>query len=54
MTYTVWMNILKRVPNSVLWLLEYPPDAKENLIKEAKVRGVDVKRIIITSKVSKH
>lgn len=23
-TYTVWMNILKRVPDSVLWILEYP------------------------------
>lgn len=29
------MNILKRVPNSVLWLLEYPKDARENLLKEA-------------------
>lgn len=35
MTFTVWMNIMKRVPNSILWLLEYPKDAKENLLKEA-------------------
>jgi protein O-GlcNAc transferase len=34
-TYTIWMNILKKVPNSVLWLLEYPLDAKDNLLKEA-------------------
>ena len=34
-TFTVWMNILKKVPNSVLWLLEYPLDAKDNLLKEA-------------------
>jgi protein O-GlcNAc transferase len=54
MTYTVWMNILKRVPNSVLWLLEYPIDAKENLYKEAEARGVDRSRILITPKVSKH
>jgi protein O-GlcNAc transferase len=27
-TFSIWMNILKRVPNSVLWLLEYPADAK--------------------------
>jgi protein O-GlcNAc transferase len=53
-TYTVWMNILKRVPNSVLWLLEYPIDAKENLEKEAEARGVDKGRIIVTPKVKKH
>lgn len=27
-TFTRWMNILKRVPDSVLWLLEYPADGK--------------------------
>ena len=27
-TFTRWMNILKRVPDSILWLLEYPADAK--------------------------
>lgn len=30
------MNILRRVPNSILWLLEYPADAKENLKAEAE------------------
>jgi protein O-GlcNAc transferase len=48
------MNILKRVPNSVLWILEYPKDAKENLLKEATARGVDENRIIMTEKVDKH
>jgi protein O-GlcNAc transferase len=48
------MNILKRVPNSILWLLEYPLDAKENLLKEARDRGVDESRIYITPKVQKH
>ena len=48
------MNILKRVPDSVLWLLEYPADAKCNLWKEAKARGVDPSRIIFTPKVDKH
>lgn len=48
------MNILKRVPNSVLWLLEYPLDAKENLLKEAVARGVNVDRIIMTPRAGKH
>jgi predicted O-linked N-acetylglucosamine transferase (SPINDLY family) len=42
------MKILRRVDNSVLWLLEYPSDAKANLWKEAKMRGVDQERIIFT------
>jgi protein O-GlcNAc transferase len=53
-TFSVWMNILKRVPNSVLWLLEYPIDAKENIYKEAEMRGVGRDRIIITPKAPKH
>lgn len=53
-TFSIWMNILKRVPNSVLWLLEYPADAKSNLFKEAELRGVDRTRLIITAKAPKH
>ena len=53
-TFTVWMNILKRVPDSVLWLLEYPAEAKENLLTEALKRGVSSDRIIFTAKVKKH
>lgn len=48
------MNILRKVPNSVIWLLEYPKDAKENLLKEARARGVSEDRIIITPKAPKH
>lgn len=44
------MKILARVPNSVLWVLECPADAKENLLKEAVARGIDPSRIIMTKK----
>jgi protein O-GlcNAc transferase len=53
-TFNVWMNILRRVDNSVLWLLEYPSDAKTNLWKEARMRGIDPERIIFTQKEEKH
>jgi protein O-GlcNAc transferase len=53
-TFSIWMNILKRVPDSVLWLLEYPADARPNLQKEAQSRGVDPSRIIITPKAPKN
>lgn len=48
------MNILKRVPNSILWLLEYPSDAMANLFKEASLRGVNRDRIVFTPKAPKN
>lgn len=50
LTFKVWMDILKQVPNSVLWLLEYPADALENLRAESFANGVDPQRIIMTPK----
>lgn len=49
--FKAWMNILKRVPGSVLWLYKgsiYINDnlAKENLFKHAAEAGVDPKRLI--------
>ena len=52
-TFKVWMDILKAVPESVLWILEYPVDALNNLQKEAITNGVDPSRIIMTPKVAK-
>jgi protein O-GlcNAc transferase len=51
--FDVWMNILKRIPNSVLWLYKgsiYLDDhlAANNLRKEAQKRGVDPTRLILT------
>jgi len=53
MTFKVWMDILKSVPNSILWLLEYPADAKENIFKEATNNGVDSSRIFFSPKADK-
>lgn len=44
--FNVWMDILNRVENSVLWLLEDNQYAALNLVYEAKNFGIDVKRII--------
>ena len=52
-TFKVWMDILKAVSESVLWILEYPVDALNNLQKEAITNGVDPSRIIMTPKVAK-
>jgi predicted O-linked N-acetylglucosamine transferase (SPINDLY family)/SAM-dependent methyltransferase len=48
--FTVWMNILRRVPNSVLWLVADYPEVRENLYRYAEEAGIDRKRIIFNSR----
>ena len=49
--FDVWMNLLKQVPNSVLWLLECNPLAKTNLMKEADKRGIAKERLIFAPRL---
>ena len=44
--FKVWMNILKNVSNSVLWLLETNNESSKNIIKEAKKNNINENRII--------
>ncbi|MDB2414490.1 tetratricopeptide repeat protein [Rickettsiales bacterium] len=48
-----WMEILKAVPNSVLWLWHSGVLAAENIKKEAEKAGVDPSRIIFTNRLPK-
>jgi len=43
--FALWMQILKRVPDSVLWMLSLQPVAQENLRREATRLGVDPRRL---------
>lgn len=49
--FDVWMNLLKEIPDSVLWLSKPSAIAIENLQSEAKSRGVDSSRLIFASRV---
>ena len=49
--FNIWMNILKRNANSVLWLLSDTPQAINNLKFEAKNRNLDPERIIFSKKL---
>jgi len=51
--FAVWMNILKAVPQSVLWLLEDNSEAPKNLKKHAQKRGINPKRLIFAKKIKK-
>jgi predicted O-linked N-acetylglucosamine transferase (SPINDLY family) len=50
--FDVWMNILKRVPGSVFWLLADNLWAEDNLKLEAQARGVDLSRLVFAGRVS--
>jgi len=44
--FGVWMNILRQVPGSVLWLLKMPAAAVANLRNEAAARGIAPERLV--------
>jgi len=50
--FDIWMRLLKEKSNSVLWLLECNPWAKENLCREARLRDIDASRLIFAPRVS--
>ena len=52
-TFATWCRILKRVPDSVLWLLRFPPEGEANIRAEAAKLGVPDDRIVFTNVVQK-
>jgi len=44
--FNIWMQLLKAVPDAVLWLMAGDPVVKTNLRREAKARGVDPARLV--------
>ena len=48
--FAVWMNILRRVPNSVLWLVADYPEVRENLWRYAEQAGIDRARLIFNTR----
>jgi predicted O-linked N-acetylglucosamine transferase (SPINDLY family) len=50
-TFEAWMRILKRVPYSVLWLLDDNPVATANLKDAAKRAGVEPQRLIFANRM---
>ncbi|CAN7601120.1 hypothetical protein LJR030_001346 [Rhizobium sp. LjRoot30] len=50
--FAAWMQILRQVDGSVLWLLEQLPAIQNNLRKHAADAGVDPARIVFAPRVS--
>lgn len=51
--FAIWMQILKQVPNSVLWLRQSNPAAEQNLIMAAAAFGVAADRLIFAPAATK-
>ena len=48
-TMRSWLNILKRVPQAVLWLLRFPAAGEANLHKFAAENNIEASRIIFSN-----
>ncbi|MBC2734784.1 MAG: tetratricopeptide repeat protein [Desulfobacteraceae bacterium] len=53
-TYRTWMNILKQVPGSVLWLIVRSRETRQNLINTAGAAGVREDRLVFAKSLPKH
>jgi len=50
--FAIWVSLLRRRPESVLWLFEDNPDAAKNLRTEAQSRGVDPERLLFARRAA--
>ena len=50
--YDIWMRLLQRVPESVLWILAPTTIIRENLTREAAARGIGPERLVFAPRVS--
>ncbi|MDC1411073.1 tetratricopeptide repeat protein [Amylibacter sp.] len=50
--FDIWMRLLTKVENSVLWLRKSNQLSDKNIIKEAQKRNIDSSRLVFTDRVS--
>ncbi len=49
--FAAWMDILRNVPNSLLWLVEENPTMRANLEQQAHLHGIDAQRLRFSQRV---
>lgn len=52
-TLQMWVNILKAVPNSILWLLKFPAVGETNIQNTAQALGLGPNRILFSNVAAK-
>lgn len=50
--FSVWMKLLRRLPNSILWLIDDNNFTTSNLRRQAGNSGIDVGRLIFTPRIN--
>ncbi|MDY7574178.1 tetratricopeptide repeat protein [Actimicrobium sp. CCI2.3] len=50
-TFSMWLDLLRRVPRSVLWLLKTSDSQQQHLIDSAVAAGLDGSRIVFAARV---
>lgn len=48
LTMEMWTNILKAVPNSVLWLLRFPAVGEANIVQYVENAGLSADRVVFS------
>ena len=51
--FDVWIQLLKKIPGSVLWLMKLNDPSRINLMKETTRQGVDASRLIFAERTPK-
>lgn len=51
--FKIWMDILKEIKNSVIWLISENNIIKKNLQTQAKVNNIDIERLIFSNSLPK-
>jgi predicted O-linked N-acetylglucosamine transferase (SPINDLY family) len=51
LTFALWMRILERTPDSVLWMLAEDTDARARLCQAAESHGIDASRLVFARRV---
>jgi predicted O-linked N-acetylglucosamine transferase (SPINDLY family) len=52
-TFAMWMQILRNLPDAVLWLPAYGPSAQANLRREAQLAGVATQRLVFSTRAGR-
>ncbi|EJW76663.1 hypothetical protein WUBG_12430 [Wuchereria bancrofti] len=52
-TLSMWCDILKLVPNSILWLLRFPYHGEPNVMRFCAERNIDTRRIVFSNVAAK-
>jgi predicted O-linked N-acetylglucosamine transferase (SPINDLY family) len=49
--FSIWVRILKRVKNSILWIAANNEPSKENILSELKTSGLEANRVVFAGRV---